>query len=156
MPESEETQSPMIAQRRPQAARWWMWLPAVAWAAVIFGFSSLTGSQVPGGWSIQGHAGEYLVFGALLVWPLMRTRTFVTAVLLATLIASAYAVTDEFHQRFVPGRTPDPVDWATDTAAALAGSSLAAYVIVLRRRREAATTSARRSRSGRGADRDGQ
>jgi VanZ family protein len=40
---------------------------------------------------------------------------------IALLIASAYAVTDEYHQSFVPMRVPDPADWALDTLGALAG-----------------------------------
>ena len=42
----------------------------------------------------------------------------------ALLLASAYAVTDEFHQTFVPGRHGTPVDWAIDTAGALLGLAL--------------------------------
>ena len=35
--------------------------------------------------------------------------------LVAVALASLYAVTDEFHQSFVPGRMCDPADWLTDT-----------------------------------------
>jgi VanZ family protein len=40
------------------------------------------------------------------------------AILLAFLISSAYAATDELHQSFVEGRHGTPVDWAIDTAGA--------------------------------------
>ena len=40
------------------------------------------------------------------------------AALAAFLIASGYAVTDEFHQTVVEGRTGTPVDWAIDSAGA--------------------------------------
>jgi VanZ family protein len=33
-------------------------------------------------------------------------------------LASAYAVTDEFHQTFVEGRHGTPVDWLIDSAGA--------------------------------------
>ena len=137
----------MIAEQAPPSGRsWLLWLPAAAWAVVIFGFSSLHGSQVPGRFAVEGHLGEYFVFGALLALPLLgrrRGRGLIVAVLLAGLIASAYGVTDEFHQRFVPGRTPDPMDWADDTAGALAGAASAAVVVwVVRRRRERRAASA--------------
>jgi hypothetical protein len=38
----------------------------------------------------------------------------------AFLFTSAYGIFDEFHQYFVPGRTPDPFDWMADCAGALA------------------------------------
>jgi VanZ family protein len=44
-------------------------------------------------------------------------------VLLAVVLASAYGVTDELHQAFVPGRVPDPADWLVDTAGAYAGAA---------------------------------
>lgn len=138
----------MIAERAaPARRRWLLWLPAAAWALVIFGFSSLHGSQVPGGLAVEGHLGGYFVFGALLALPMLARRGgrgLVTVVLLATLMASAYGVTDEFHQHFVPGRTPDPVDWADDTAGALAGATTAAAVAwaVRRTRSRSAATAA--------------
>ncbi len=47
----------------------------------------------------------------------------------AVVIASAYGVTDEFHQRFVVMRTPDVYDWVLDTIAAFAGAWLALVVL---------------------------
>jgi VanZ family protein len=40
------------------------------------------------------------------------------AALIAFLICSAYAATDEFHQSFVEGRHASPVDWLIDSAGA--------------------------------------
>ena len=34
------------------------------------------------------------------------------------MLASGYAITDEFHQTFVEGRHGTPVDWAIDSAGA--------------------------------------
>ena len=49
----------------------------------------------------------------------MRTRVpDRTATLVALVIASAYAATDELHQLFVHGRHGSPVDWLIDTAGA--------------------------------------
>lgn len=98
----------------------------LAWAGVIFGFSSLPGSAIPGHYSELGHLGEYAIFGALLYFAL-RTRVGQgRAIALAVIIASAYGMTDEFHQRFVYMRTPDVADWALDTLGALAGATVSA------------------------------
>jgi hypothetical protein len=45
---------------------------------------------------------------------------------LAVLIVSAFGVTDEWHQSFVPGRTCDVFDWLSDTL----GAALAVTVYV--------------------------
>jgi VanZ family protein len=89
-----------------------VWLPVVAWAAVIFAFSSVPhlGTGL-GTWDTVlrkgAHITEYAVLGALLYRALARE-----AVALATGIA--YAATDELHQHFVQGRHASPVDVAID------------------------------------------
>ncbi len=54
--------------------------------------------------------------------------------LLATVFASLYGISDEFHQVFVPQRSCDPADWAVDTIAALIGA-LVCYALVKRTKR---------------------
>jgi VanZ family protein len=71
------------------------------------------------------HALEYGILSYLLIRALRQTQTrlvkgalIMTAVALATL----YAATDEFHQIFVPGRSPDIFDLLADfTGAAITG-----------------------------------
>lgn len=46
-----------------------------------------------------------------------RAREY--ALLLALILTALYGVTDEYHQRFVPGRTFDYFDMAADAAGAL-------------------------------------
>jgi VanZ family protein len=64
------------------------------------------------------HFGSY----ALLCFLWWRALASVTnprrAVLLAFVITSAYAVTDEYHQTFVEGRHGAPLDWLIDSAGA--------------------------------------
>jgi VanZ family protein len=119
------------------ATRWVAWAAVAAWAGVIFAGSSVPGSRLPGGYSVYGHLGEYAVLGLLLALAMWRGRPPWRVVALAVIMASAYGVTDEFHQSFVPMRTPDPVDWATDTVGALAGALLGVTLI---RRRIASST----------------
>ena len=46
-------------------------------------------------------------------------------------IASLYAITDEVHQRFVPGRSCQATDWAIDTAGAALGLLCAGVLLWL-------------------------
>ena len=101
------------------------WLLAGAWAGVIFWFSTRAGTQIPSGYSDQGHLGEYLIFGVLLYIALRVDLTRSQALSLAIVIASCYGMTDEFHQHFVVGRTPDILDWGVDTIGATLGVTLA-------------------------------
>jgi VanZ family protein len=68
------------------------------------------------------HMAEY----ALLTYLWWRALVSVTsprrAALLAFALASAYAVTDEYHQTFVEGRHGSPVDWAIDSVGAAAAA----------------------------------
>jgi VanZ family protein len=96
-----------------------LWLPVVAWAALIFGFSSIPSlSTGLGTWDEIlrkcAHAVEYAVLAALL-WRALRNEAF------ALVAAVAYAATDELHQTFVRGRHGTPVDVAIDGIGAALG-----------------------------------
>jgi VanZ family protein len=119
-----------------------LWTAVLAWAGVIFTLSAQPGSRLPGGWSVQGHFGVYAVLGVLLWLALGGRSAGVRGIVLAIVIASAYGITDEFHQSFVPQRTPDVFDWATDTVGAAVGVMLAWYFAgALERRRARPATS---------------
>ena len=109
------------------------WLPAILWAGVIFGGSSVPGTNIPGGYSVYGHLSEYFVLGALTLWAVRRQDR--RAVLLAMALCALYAASDEFHQAFVPFRTPDPVDWLTDVVGSAAGVSLCLWWMLRGRRK---------------------
>jgi VanZ family protein len=86
---------------------------------VIFSLSALPGSAVPGRFGSLGHFAVYAVLGSLYLAALDPTLRSPRAAAWAVALASAYGVTDEFHQLFVPGRKSDPIDWLVDTAGAL-------------------------------------
>src|SRR5438132_12494466 len=72
-----------------------------------------------------GHLTEYAIFAALL-WRALRRGTRLQAkmsilFLLAWLAAAIFAVTDEFHQSFVPSRTASPIDIMIDICGAMIG-----------------------------------
>ncbi len=101
------------------------WVPAIAWAGLIFAFSAQPNLRfVPdaGLDFLVRKAGHMGVFGilALLLWRAVAgttagRRPWAWALALAFL----YAATDELHQAFVAGRHPSAVDVGIDTAGAL-------------------------------------
>jgi VanZ family protein len=99
-----------------------LWLPVVAWAALIFVLSSIPHlSTGLGVWDLilrkLAHATEYGILGALLVRALGRPVP-------AALVAIAYAASDELHQHFVNGRHATPLDVAIDAAGVLLGIAI--------------------------------
>ena len=95
------------------------WLPVVAWAVVIFAFSSVPSLATDlGTWDTIlrkiAHVMEYAILGALLTRAVRRPG-------LALALAVSYAASDEVHQLFVEGRHGSPLDVLIDTAGALAG-----------------------------------
>lgn len=90
------------------------WAPALLWAAVLFAFSSR--STLPG--DLGGGLDKVAHFGAYTVLGLLLARGAFTSRLSAgwpVLIGLLYAASDEIHQHFVPGRSPDVADWTADT-----------------------------------------
>jgi VanZ family protein len=103
------------------------WLPAAAWASVIFAGSSVSGSSIPGDFSVIGHLSEYAVLGALVCFAL-RGLSPRRVIGIALLVCALYGASDELHQAFVPLRSPDPLDWATDMVGAASGASM--YLVI--------------------------
>ena len=104
-----------------------LWLPPVVLMGVIFAFSAQP--SLDSGLGLADLIGRKLIHFAeyaLLCFLWWRALASVTdarrAALVAFLIASGYAVTDELHQTFVDGRHGNPVDWLIDSA----GAALAA------------------------------
>ena len=63
------------------------------------------------------HIVEYTVLGALLIRAVMESKfseSYVKLALLAFVIGVLYGYSDEWHQRFVPGRQYDLTDWLAD------------------------------------------
>ena len=117
--------SPSPRSRSKRAHMLTAWFPPLAWAVLIFIFSSLPGSTIPSPFFSADkvfHLGVYAVLGYLVARALGyygRARRFV--MVLSVLICFLYGVSDEFHQSFVPDRTPSFMDVAADTVGSCIG-----------------------------------
>jgi len=109
-----------------------LWLPVFIWAGVIFSFSSMSINQSESfSWldfviKKSAHVTEY----AILYWLLFRAmsqnnkdasrKVFIKVFVLTVL----YALSDEWHQTFVPGREGTLRDVGFDTIGALISLNL--------------------------------
>jgi len=106
----------------------WLWGPVVLCMAAIFVVSSLSRAPLPEGMSdktghVLGYAGLGLTVARALAGGLGR-RFGIRGAVLAVAITVAYGMTDEFHQRFVPGRSSDIRDVYADAIGAIASTAV--------------------------------
>jgi len=104
------------------------WLPLLAWMGVIYYFSSIPAKDIPPLFPFQDifyHFISYAMLGYLFIravkniYPIIKPRhTFYLALIFGT----AYALSDEFHQLFVPGRCFSGQDLIIDAIGTFIGS----------------------------------
>ena len=103
-----------------------LWLPVLAYMAAIFYVSSLPDAPLPSGVSDKsGHSMAYAGLGIVVARAFaggLGRRLSLKGAATAVLLTIAYGVSDEFHQWFVPGRTPEVLDALADAAGALVGT----------------------------------
>lgn len=89
----------------------------LALMALIFYLSAQSdpGPDLPRAARWLAHAGEFGLLTLLWAWALSPALRLRRAALVAAAIAFAYAVSDEYHQSFVPGRDADPFDVLIDS-----------------------------------------
>lgn len=103
----------------------WMvsWLPVGVWAGLIFYLSHIPSLDT--GWGLwdfllrkMAHMVEYAVLCGLLIrafvrtWPALGLKRLLVWCFLLSLL---YAISDEIHQSFVPGRGPSAMDVLVDS-----------------------------------------
>jgi VanZ family protein len=103
-----------------------LWAPVVVYMAAIFYLSSLPQPPIPTGgdkpWHAIGYCGLAVFVVRAIVGGLPR-RILVRTAGVAITIAMIYAVTDEIHQMFVPGRSADVADLIADAFGVCAGTA---------------------------------
>ena len=118
--------------------RWlWVWGPAVAQMALIFAISSLHQAPLPDGMSDKtGHSIGYAILAVALFrafargsWAGVSWRSGALAVGFSVL----YGMSDEFHQKFVAGRSSDWADVAADFRGAVIGAALVGILYIINR-----------------------
>jgi VanZ family protein len=83
------------------------------------------------------HFSIYTVFSFLLTRHLLDITTRWRAALIAVAFVMVFGALDEWHQRFIPGRSTEFADWRADSLGALVG---ALACLAVSRRRASRTT----------------
>jgi VanZ family protein len=120
--------------------RFWLWLPAVAYAAAIFLVSSMPSPPMPDGVDDKSsHRAAYCGLGLVVLravaggeWAGISAGTSLAAFALTV----AFGASDELHQRFVPGRSADVQDLVADATGAASGVTAAWLAAAFIRRRK--------------------
>ncbi len=110
----------------------WVWGPVAAYLGLIFHLSA----QSNVGWStpypdVLLHASEYSVLGVLLARGFndgLARSVPNRRLVLTWFLCVVYAISDEYHQAFVPGRSSDWRDVLSDAAGTAAGLALLSLV----------------------------
>jgi len=102
------------------------WFPVFVWCSIIFYFSSIPNLSTGWGiWDTLLRKGAHLVEYAFLAYLLIRAFKKTTVLSLSALYAWSlrlsifYALSDEIHQRFVPGREMSAYDLFIDSLGAV-------------------------------------
>lgn len=121
MPDDRSVRAP----RSSQTLRLLGWGLALAWAVFLFLQSSSSDaggllSFFPDVSDKVAHAFAYAVLATFLTLGSGRPG-------LAVALAIVYGASDEVHQAFVPGRTPDVLDLVADAVGAVIGAAVATW-----------------------------
>lgn len=84
----------------------------------------------------SAHVFKYFILG-LLVFNVLRyyTSNIKKIITYSMIFAIIYAISDEIHQSFVPGRSPELTDVLLDTLGASLGVALYWYIVRIRSRK---------------------
>ena len=110
------------------------WIPVGLWAGLIFYLSSIPHLQSGLRWDFFlrkiAHMVEFGILALLLIRAIRRswpTMSEARAVFVSAALAVGYAMLDEFHQMFVPGRGPSPKDVLIDACGIIIATAIYRY-----------------------------
>lgn len=156
-----------MAEQNPRMGWIKRWLPVILWAIVISVFSTHAFTSDDTGRFIipllhwlfphapakslermhffirkTGHFTEYFILSLLILRGIRAARSTIRFTWMATtlLVVASYASLDEFHQRFVAGRTPAVGDVMLDTTGGAIALIVFGLVFALSRRKRTTPT----------------
>ena len=108
----------------------------LAWCGIILLGTSIPNPPIPHSLAHADkvtHFALYGVLGFLLARALRKENQRWRPIFIALAIGIAFGAADEWHQRFVAGRSSDVADWEADSTGVLVGALLAVAVPLRRR-----------------------
>jgi VanZ family protein len=117
------------------------WLPPLLWAGVIVFATSTPSEYVPqqvSSFDKAAHFTMYAILAGLLTRHLSETTGPWRAAFLAIAVSAAFGAVDEWHQKYIPGRSTELADWRADSLGAAGGALL--FALYRSRRSRTPTT----------------
>ena len=93
----------------------------ILWCVVIFAFSSIPSARISNFSIADFIIRKFLHISEFLILTIISFSTY-KDIKKAVIFAILYAISDEFHQRFTPGRGPSPADVLIDCIGIILGS----------------------------------
>ncbi|TJY43292.1 hypothetical protein E5161_05185 [Cohnella pontilimi] len=130
--------------------RWRRCVPAVVWMAVIFALSSRSGGQLnewlpffrgifPGLQSFDPmHYAAYFILALTVAYAFGAYAFTLKGCLWNVALCVIYGLSDEWHQAFVPNRSPDPLDLWHDAVGAVSACAILLLIKLFRQRNRSA------------------
>ncbi|TCS83213.1 VanZ family protein [Tepidibacillus fermentans] len=102
------------------------WIPSIFVMIGIFYLSSRTGSELNQMFPFfkdlnWGHLVAYFILAMTFIYALIGKFPLIKSMVVAVVLSVIYGLTDEWHQMYVPGRTPDIHDLVNDFIGAIVG-----------------------------------
>ncbi len=100
----------------------------LGYCSLIFWLSSQSKLPIPKLFEYEDKVQHFTAFLLMTLFAMRAIRHHVRTqkqlMLYGVLFTWAYGLSDEIHQIFTPGRTPDVLDWLADASGALAAAGL--------------------------------
>jgi VanZ family protein len=131
----------LTRSRLPLTRLLWLWIPVIAYMIAIFVGQSMPNPPEPPGALTDKHE-HFFFYGVLAVLVLRALanarwrRITAGAACGAIAFAALYGVVNEWHQRFVPGRSYDVFDMIANTIGSVLAVGLVWAWSIIRRRSE--------------------
>jgi VanZ family protein len=75
------------------------------------------------------HFGMYAVLAALVTHAVREHKAVFRALVLTVVAVAAFGAIDEWHQRFIPGRSTEFADWVADSLGGATGVLVATFLL---------------------------
>jgi VanZ family protein len=115
-----------LSNRRPSVSRS-RWIAPALWGAfieVLTSWPRVPDFGEPAGSDKLAHVALYGIFAFLVIRAAQQGRPAMRAILISFVALSAWGALDEWHQKFIDGRSADVSDWAADTTGVLVGLAI--------------------------------
>jgi VanZ family protein len=120
------------------------WIPLIVWVIVVFAVPNIlslsgSGPDLPRRFDKVIHFIEYMILAMLIYWGLTQQtkREWLLTFCAVAFAGMAIGALDEFTQYFIPQRDSSIMDWLSDAAGILVGTTVATVRSVWAEKRKA-------------------